>query len=140
MSVTVKLVGLEDFRRALRNLPQELVEESSHIVVTAAENAKRQLQSVYPQGPTGNLRSKIVVRTVPSRLTAQARLLSQAPHAHLYEFGTRNRRTDKGWRRGRMPKAAASDAAIPVFIQARRRMVQALIGVVQRAGFLVQAS
>jgi hypothetical protein len=49
------------------------------------------------------------------------------------------RRTDKGYNRGAMPQASDADRFVPKAIRARRRLTSALIDIVRRAGFEVNA-
>lgn len=133
----LKLEGLEEFRRGLRNLPEDLANEAGDIVLAHAEEAKREIQSGYPEGPTGNLRARVGVERNKSKFTSGAIVKARAPHASIFEFGTRARTTKSGANRGVMPKAQPTEAFIPKAIRARRRMTQALIGLLERAGFQV---
>lgn len=137
MSSRVEWDGLNEFQQALRQLPKELTGEAAEIVQRHAEASARTVQANYPQGPTGNLKSGVRVEPDRSPFGVRGVVRSRAKHAHLFEFGTNTRRTSKGADRGRMPKASESHAAIPVFIRERRKMVEALIELVKRAGFEV---
>lgn len=135
----VDLLGMDAFRNHLRSLPEDLKRESSVIVEAQAREAARDVQTGYPEGPTGNLKRGVTVQVDRSGLFAGALVRSRAPHASLFESGTKRRETTKGANRGVMPKPPASQRAIPKFIRARARMTQALIEVVRRAGFEVDA-
>jgi hypothetical protein len=135
------LEGLDELRAALRALPEELAREASVIVTTQAEMAKDQIQRAYAQGPTGNLRGRVTVNQEGAsnvRFGARAIVRSRAPHAHLYEYGTKNRRTSKGANRGAMPAAPEENRMIPIVVRRRRSMVAGLIEVVRRAGLIVE--
>lgn len=135
----LELQGLTELRTALRQLPAELVQEASAIVLAHAEQAQRDIRDGYPTGPTGNLKRGVTVIRTTSRVTTAAIVRSRAPHAYIYEHGTTTRRTDRGANRGRMPEAPVERRMIPKVIRLRRRMVDQLIALVRRAGFTVDA-
>lgn len=138
MSAKLEITGLAEFREALRNLPQHLKAEAASIVVSAAEEAKREVQAAYPQGPTGNLKRGVSMSVdAVSGAGVAARVKSNARHVFIFEKGTRLRKTKTGANRGRMPVAPASQQAIPIFIRVRRKMTAALIAMVQKAGLVV---
>ena len=141
MSVKLQIDGLSEFREALRQLPYELREEAGAIVLAIAEQAGQQIPAAYPQGPTGNLKRRVTVTKEPSSaFGVRAVVKSRAPHASIFEFGTGPRQNRAGANRGVMPPAPHDQAFIPIAIQARRRMVQALIQMLQRAGLVVTQS
>lgn len=137
MGVRLQWQGMEEFKEALRNLPEHLAQEAAGIVVDAAQGAARTVQTNYPQGPTGNLKRRVRVTQQRDKASVSARVLSQAPHAVIFEKGTRTRRTDRGWNRGRMPPAPESQAMIPTVIRARATMYERLIDLLKREGFEV---
>jgi len=131
------MVGIDEFRRALRQLPEDLVNEAGVIVEAQAEEAKTQIQRAYPEGPTGNLRRGVTSTRGRTRYGASAIVRSRAKHASLFEYGTKARRTRNGASRGSMPVAPEGERMIPIIIRRRRAMVSALIDLVRRAGFVV---
>jgi hypothetical protein len=137
MAVSVKLEGLEQFRAALRNLPQHLADEAAAVVLDAAGDAKGEVQSSYTEGPTGNLRRGVTVKQEHGRFGVRATVRSRAQHAHLYEQGTGQRRTRTGANRGRMPQAPQEKRMIPIVIRHRKRMEAKLKDVVRKNGFQV---
>lgn len=139
MSARVDLIGIEAFRAALRNLPDDLRQEADTQVRAQADAMAREAAQAYPEGPTGNLRRGVTVRTEGSAYSVVALVSSRAPHAFIFERGTKVRRTDKGYNRGAMPQPAEADRFIPKAIRARRRLQSALIDIVRRAGFEVNA-
>lgn len=139
MSVKLQMDGLAEFRRALRNLPADLTEEASAIVLAHAEEADRQITNAYPEGPTGNLKRGVTTERNTSRFSTSAIVRSRAKHAWIFENGTRLRKTRQGASRGVMPAAQLAQKMIPIVIRRRRAMVQALIQLVRRAGFEVDA-
>ncbi len=141
MSAKLELEGFAEFREALRHLPEQLKAEAATIVIAAAEEAKRDVVAAYPQGPTGNLKRGVSTAVeANSRAGVVARVKSNARHAYIFEHGTVPRRTRSGANRGQMPPAPPNEAAIPIFIRARRKMQAALIEMVQKAGLVVTQS
>ena len=133
----LELRGLDEFREALRNLPEDLAREAGAIVLAQAEMAKDQIQRAYPE-KTGRLKGGITVNRESDRSGARAIVRSRAPHAHLHEYGSKPRRTDAGANRGAMPTAAEGERMIPIVMRRRRAMVAALIDLVRRMGFQVE--
>lgn len=157
MSVRLKMDGLAELRAALRALPDDLAQEAAAIVQAQAEYAQQQIVAAYPErttnlnpGPTrksrwfppGILKARVTSTREPgaARFGARAVVRSRAPHAWLFENGTKPRQTRNGASRGRMPVAPESERMIPIAIRRRRVMVQALIDLVRRAGFNVETS
>lgn len=136
--VQVQFTGLTELRMALRNLPEALKSEAGEVVIATSEQAQRDIQAAYPQGPTGNLRGGVTRETNYSKFGASARVRSRAKHAWIFENGTQQRRTANGSNRGAMPEADRSKRMIPIVIRHRRRMVEALKEIVRRAGFQVE--
>ena len=136
----VTWTGLQEFKNALHNLPEELTGEAANIVIEAAKSAERDTKSAYPR-VSGNLQ-RGVTTTVEAigRGGVSARVKSNARHAHLFEKGTGVRRTHAGANRGKMPEAPESQQMIPIAIRARRQMYVKLIDMVQRHGLVVTQS
>ena len=84
-------LGLDDWIASLTDEPAALASAAAPILQTAADDAAQALRAAYPSGPTGNLRAGVRVQTPPDAdpAVATAELVSGAPHAHLYEDGTR---------------------------------------------------
>jgi hypothetical protein len=137
MAVKLQMEGLAELRAALRNLPEHLTEEATGIVQKAATGAEQRIAQNYPLGPTGNLRRRVTTDHAGSRLTTTSRVRSRAPHANIFENGTRQRRNAKGANRGRMPEANENQKMVPVVIRQRRQMVEVLKDMVRREGFQV---
>lgn len=140
MPTTLKMQGLDELRRQLRSLPEDMTQEANVIVRAHADDAARAIVSGYAEGPTGNLRRGVVTErgAGTGRLGASAIVRSRAKHAWLFENGSGQRRTSTGANRGRMPAAPESQRFIPKAIRVRRRMVEALKDLLRRAGFEVQ--
>lgn len=139
MSAKVEMKGLSELRSALRQLPAELAREADVIVLAQAEEAGRSIEAGYPEGPTGNLKAGIRLERNTSKFGTSAIVRNRAKHGWIFEKGTGPRRTASGANRGQMPKADPSEAFIPKAIRARKRMVSALVDLVRRAGFEVNA-
>lgn len=137
MSARVVLDGFDQFRAALRQLPETLTTDAAGIVSAHATQAERSVTAAYPRGPTGHLRAGVQVQFTRGRVGARAVLRSRAPHAHLVEFGTGSRKTRKGYNRGVMPAAPESERLIPIAIRERRRMYDDLAGMLREHGFEV---
>ena len=136
----MKWTGLQEYKAALRALPEELKDEAFDIVLGASQAAMREIYNRYPVGPTGNLRKglRILVDLGRStRLGVFVRLYNAAPHAYLFEVGTAPRRTATGAKRGSMPPGRVF---VPIVIRHRHVMRQALIALVRSKGLLVRAA
>lgn len=138
MSVRARLEGINEFRQALRDLPEAITKKASKVVVEAARSTQRDVTSAYPAGKTGNLKAGVSSRATRSRkFSAEAQVRSRAPHAHIFEKGSAPRKTGDGYNRGSMPKAPDSQRFIPVAIRARREMTRRLVELVEAEGFEV---
>lgn len=136
----VELIGMAQFRAALRQLPEELSAEAGAIVEAHTIEAARQVQAGYPQGPTGNLRRGVTSKVEHSRFGGSGEVKSRAKHASIFERGTVRRQTRTGANRGSMPKPPVEQRFIPKVIRLRSRMTRQLIALVERAGFVVSES
>lgn len=137
MAARIRMDGLAAFRAELKNLPTDLAAEAAPIVESFANLARNEIRSGYPVGPTGNLRDRVQVSSSMRSGKAAAIVRSLAPHSALFEKGTVQRHTKRGWNRGRMPVAPEPQRMIVKVIRIRRRMVEALIALVRRSGFEV---
>jgi hypothetical protein len=95
------LVDLEHWRHRLQAEVHQSARDQANLVGTV-------VAAHYPV-KTGNLRSHVTVKdeSYGDALTFRVRTLAR--HSHLYEKGTKARRTRQGWNRGVMP-------AHPLFI------------------------
>jgi hypothetical protein len=123
MSAEFKIDGIAEMRKALQDLPAQLRErELGPIVESTAKLFAADLPSRYP-AKTGALRSGL---RVAKRGDLVQQVRTTAAHAHLYEYGSISRYTNRlGAYRGRMPKPA-QPAFIPWAIRWRERMVEAV--------------
>jgi hypothetical protein len=142
--VGVALFGLGDLRDALARLPAALQAEARQAIVSTTTAAAAELRAVYPIGPAGRFykRKPIVPgglrRGVKTKLTeakgiTTGTVLSTAPHAILWEFGTVNRTTTKGWFRG-STKSNKARGLIAIRTRRQRQLRQTLGDILARDG------
>ena len=100
MPVRVILDGFDEFARALNALPVTLTEQAKDPVRAAAAETMTELLAGYPSGTSGHMKAGVSqdVHDEPAHFAVV--VLSTAPEAHLWEYGTRVRSTQKGWNRG----------------------------------------
>ena len=140
MSVRLVFNGLEDFKRELRNLPADCTAEASRITEAAANAAAVAIRTAYPTGPTGNLKSSVVVTHFEKgKYSAGAIVKNTAKHAAIFEFGTVARHyftKKRGVQHitGAMPPGRVF---IPIAMEKRRQMWEALKAMVVRHGLKV---
>lgn len=137
--------GLQEFRALLKNLPRHLRDQARDIVDTATRTTHAQVYAAYPIGPGrygGALRRGLVIDEQTSDAGVFNAVISKSPHAHLWEFGTKDRRTEDNWKRGRVKPARERgiDGLIPTAIRNRKIMEQALIQMMTNEGFIVSGS
>lgn len=135
--MTLEFRGLKELRRDLKALPPMLKLDGGARVVAAANQAAADIRNQMPDHGTGNLKRGVGVRVQPAGSTHGARMQvrNNAPHAWLYENGTKPRKTRKGAYRGVM---TAFHVFIPV-MQERRRVLEAeLRDVIKQAGLEVR--
>lgn len=137
MSARVTWTGLDELRADLRNLPVELTEEASGIVIDSAMSAAQDIRTAYPKR-TGNLANHVKAEaTAPSRFGVRAVVKSTARHAHLFEYGTQARHTELGVDRGSMPPG---NVFIPRMVKHRRAMYERLKAMLERHGLTVRGN
>lgn len=136
MSARVTWSGLDEFLREFGAIPQELNSQGMEILREETEGAAVEIAQQYSQvSKTGNLARR--VRTVyPSSTILVGIVESRAPHAHLYEWGTKARKTDSGANRGKMPEAAPP-VVVPVARRRRARMARRLVDLLRSKGFQI---
>lgn len=138
MPAGMEMRGLTELRDTVRKYPETLTSDAGVIVIAHAEDAQRQIVTGYPTGPTGNLKRGVTVERNKSKWTSAAIVRSRAPHAHLFERGTKPRRTSEGAYRGRMPVAPEAQQMIPKVVRLRRRMIGVLKAMLEDHGFEVR--
>jgi HK97 gp10 family phage protein len=130
MSAQVKWEGLDELRKQLQALPKDLNREARGRVIAAANSAADDLKQAYPKGDTGNLRKGVKVKVEESEVATHAVVRSSAAHAHLWEFGTQNRKTQKLWNRGSGP-AHYDQGLVGIASKKRRNLNANLIAIVK---------
>lgn len=134
MSVRLVIDGLDDLRRALQRLPDDLTDEASRIVTDAAELAKAAIVQGYPIR-SGSLRNHVTLSHFSGgRYSAGALVKNTAPHAWIFENGTQARHTAIGADRGAMPPG---HVFIPAAVRHRRGMYAQLRAMLERHGLQV---
>lgn len=128
--------GLAELRAALRQLPQELTGEGSHIVEGAANGAAAEIKGKYPR-VTGHLIDGVEVDFVHGQFVAGAIVRNKAKHAFIFENGTQVRHTELGANRGAMPPG---HVFVPAMIRKRRRMYEDLKAMLTRHGLQVSGN
>jgi Bacteriophage HK97-gp10, putative tail-component len=88
-------LNLAAWRDELAAEPAALGAASAPIVNGTAQAAAAALASAYPTGPTGNLRAgvRVIEQQTGDPAVVETSVVSSAPHAHLYEYGTRYARS-----------------------------------------------
>jgi hypothetical protein len=135
-SVNLFLDGLDELRKALRDMPDELTNDALAIVATAAADTASELRGVYP---SGSMEDGVVVTDRSHQYQARFVVESRTPQASWWEYGTENRHTQQGWNRGSEP-AHKDTGLVSIAKRHRARMTAALIALVQAAGFNVTES
>jgi hypothetical protein len=129
-------IDVDEFRRALQDLPQHLGDEAREIVHFAAEGVGREILEAYPQTPDNDLKQGMrVVHKDDGPLHARSIVENTSHLSNWYENGTQERHTKLGRNRGRMPPA---HVFVPRIIRARRRMEATLVEMVIREGLIVR--
>jgi hypothetical protein len=101
-------VDASDVTEALDKLdPKESAKAIKKAVSAGTKYLKPKVKVAAPRGKTGNLRKRVGTRTRKSRKDPAGSYYSVvrsfAPHHHLVVSGTRDRYTNSGAYRGRMP-------------------------------------
>jgi hypothetical protein len=137
MSVRLTWQGLTELRTALRNLPADLAAEGGQIVASHAERAFSTVQGQYTAvAHSGTLAARLREAQEPGamRFGVVYSVSSRAPHAWMYEHGTKRRQTANGANRGVMP---AAHVFVTEMQRERRLMYHELAELLRRAGFEV---
>lgn len=138
--------GLDEFKRALRDLPRELADEGRSIIVRHASRAEQRVTANYQaHARTGTLAGSVkmeVIGTGAYGTTARVRVT--AKQATWLEDGTAVRqlkgrgRYRAGTNRGAIRPLPVHHQFIPVMQQERRAMYAALIAMMRAHGLTVE--
>lgn len=130
--------GLTELKLDLRLLPEQFRVETGHLVLARGNGAAVRIRTNYgAHVVTGTLQDRARVDTEMSREKVSAKVISAAPHAHLFEFGTKARKTAKGWPRGAARAAPQAHRFIPVMQQERQGLLDDLAAMLTRHGLRV---
>jgi hypothetical protein len=111
--------GMDEFRAALRQLPEELTAEAATIVYDTGDRAAAAIVAAYPR-VSGKLKEGVRVRQNPySRFGVQSIVENTAKLARIFERGSEARHTALGANRGRMP---VGKVFVPIMERERRTM------------------
>lgn len=121
--------GLDAFLAKLQNMPTRLQNRAEGIVANARDGAAVEYRQKLP----GSLKSTVTTELKSgSGGGVVGTVRNTAPHSHLWDFGTKRRRTARGANRGRMPEA---NALVPVAERWRNVMKRDLVAMVKTEGF-----
>jgi hypothetical protein len=138
MSGSIKMSGLTELQKFISEADEDIRTEATTIVHEATEQTAREWRRRMPRGETGNLQAGLTTK-YPAANEIVGVTLSSAPHSHLVEFGTKNRKTKSGADRGKMPKLEGDNAG---FIAQRNRsqMYNRLLQMIKRFGFEISGT
>ena len=135
MPASLRIDGVSDLVRDLTRLPETLGEAAAPSVDQAATDAEATIRANYPRR-SGALRDGLRSETVTDDPAhPRLRLVNDAPHAVVYEYGSELRHTATGAPRGRMP---AAHNFVPVVVREKRDLVEDVIDLVEREGLTVR--
>jgi len=134
VSAELVISGIDEELAALRALPDALDKEGETAVRATTELTASQLKTSYPSAELKDGVRTRYLQGVPGVEVGRVESLDE--HANLWEFGTQDRQTAQGWKRGRSPEHR-QQGLVPLAIRNRRRMVERLVKVVQGIGFEV---
>lgn len=127
MKAQLVIEGLDELRAELRRMPDHLVMEAAAILTGHGTKAAEQIRDAYPE-VTGRLKRGVRAdRAETARGGASVRVISAAPHAHLYEFGTA---------RGGRPHPTF----VPIIQRTRLDVFRDQVALVRREGFQVSGA
>jgi hypothetical protein len=135
LSGGVRVTGLDELMRDLTNAPAEIRAEAMDVVRDTTEGMAAAVRTSYAaHRRTGTLLGRIKT-SYPASGALIGKVLSTAPHSHLFEWGTKERQTRRGANRGRMPANSEFDDLAQTW---RERMTTRLMALVANRGFLVR--
>lgn len=146
-TASLRIDGLEQLRADLRRLPADLSAEAFTIVQRHGQAAEGDVLRRYPRGPTGNLRAGVSLTVRNPAVGARVELYSRAPHAWMYDHGTKDRVTlghgpkhkyRAGVHRGRL-QPQSPEIFVPTAIRERQAMYGDLARMLETHGFDVSA-
>jgi hypothetical protein len=133
VSASVVFEGLNELRAELRNLPATLAQEASAIVDAAAADADAKYSGGLAER-SGHLRAGVSRRATTSRFGAAVVVRNSARIAYIYDNGSKQRQTSRGYNRGQMPERSQTDRLVSIAIAARRQMYARLSDLLRSHG------
>ena len=89
-AATLEMQGLDELKKLVAGFADACTDDGQQLADQAAMRAVEEVKAAYPQGPTGNLKKGVrIVRVKGDGHRVLSIVKSTAPHAHLYEYGTR---------------------------------------------------
>lgn len=120
------LGGFEELRAELVKLPDELNRDADPILIRYARATESEVVAAYPR-VTGKLREGVrIVERVARGLATLYTLVTSAPYAHIFEFGSVHQR----------PRATF----LPITETGRRQAVTAVVAMVESKGLVVRGA
>lgn len=140
MPARFEIKGRDQFLADLRALPETLHAEGKHMVEGSANGAGATIKAGYSDHRvTGNLAAHVKVEIEEFKAAIIAEVKSTAPHAFIFEHGTRVRKTKKNANRGAMwTRKPKPNIFVPAMVRARTLLTNDLIGLLERAGLVVR--
>ena len=132
----IHFAGLDALFEFLRTAPERITDKAADIIENTTELTRSSLVQSYPRGRTGNLRAGVQVEYQHTRFGVLGRVVSKSPHAHLWEFGTVNRKTALDWKRGAAPHHKPQ-GLVPIAERNRKQMIADIVDVLRAEGFEV---
>ena len=138
MSARVTLDGFDEFAATLAVLPATLTTQARDPIRTAAEETMTQLLAGYPE-KSGHMKAGVSLDVHDEPAHFAVTVLSLAPEAHLWEYGTRVRSTQQGWNRG--SEQGAREKSLHAIADAHQEtLAQILTGIVKANSFEVDGA
>jgi hypothetical protein len=135
MGQPVEWFGLNELINQLRDLPEDMKDEATAIVLDHADYAKDDIEAAYPE-VSGNLKRGLRVEHTDGGPFGVAVILKNvSPHAYIFENGTQTRQTALGANRGAMPPG---NVFVPRVIRWRRAMYDTLARMMEAHGLEVR--
>jgi hypothetical protein len=142
MGVTLEWDNFDEFLDELQHLPETLNEEASASVIEATNKSADELRAAYPAGTRtrksgetiDHLRNGVKVEIDSSQFGTLGIVRSTAHEAHLWEFGTQVRKTQRGWNRGSAP-AHHGQGLVSIAATNRRTMYEQQAQILEDHGF-----
>jgi hypothetical protein len=139
MSAEIRWEGFDELIAQLTSAPAEIRAEGMTILREETEGCAQEIRNAYAQHSKSGKLERGVGTEFPSTSVLVGIVRSKARHSHLFEFGTKQRRTSSGANRGVMP-AVNPAVVVPIARRRRERMLTRLMEMMKRRGFQVTRS